>query len=71
VKRPPMVVLGIVVMLLGLLFMFQGLGYVKGSSMTNSNFWAVAGPVIALVGAALLWTGLRGNRGRSGSADDV
>ena len=70
-KRPPMVVLGIVVMLLGLLFMFQGLGYVKGSSMTNSNFWAVAGPVIALVGAAFLWTGLRGNKGRSGSADDV
>ena len=68
-KRPPMVVLGIVVMLLGLVFMFQGLGYVKGSSMTN--FWAVAGPVIALVGAAFLWTGLRGNGGRSGSADDV
>ncbi len=69
--KPPRVLLGVVVILLGLLFMFQGLGYVKGSSMTNSNFWAVAGPVIALVGAALLWSGLRGRRGRSGSADDI
>lgn len=70
-KRPPMVLLGVVVILFGLLFMFQGLGYVKGSSMTNSNFWAVAGPVIALVGVALLWSGLRGRGGRSGSADDI
>ena len=69
--KPPRVLLGVVVILLGLLFMFQGLGYVKGSSMTNSNFWAVAGPVIALVGAALLWSGLRGRGGRSGSADDI
>lgn len=54
-----MVVIGALVALFGLLFMFQGLGAVKGSSMTNSNFWAVAGPVIAVGGLVLVVRGAR------------
>ena len=54
-----MVVIGAVVALFGLLFMFQGLGAVKGSSMTDSNFWAIAGPVIAVAGVALVVRGAR------------
>ena len=57
-KSPAKVVVGVVIALLGLLFMFQGLGYVKGSTMTNSNFWAVAGPVIAIGGLLLVAAGL-------------
>ena len=41
------------------ILMFQGLGVVKGSSMTDSNFWAVAGPVIALAGLVLAARGAR------------
>jgi hypothetical protein len=52
-----MVVIGVLVALFGLLFMFQGLGAVKGSSMTDSNFWAVAGPVIAIGGLVLVVRG--------------
>ena len=59
-RSPVMVVVGVVVALLGLLFMFQGLGAIRGSSMTNSNFWAVAGPVIALGGLVLVVRGVRG-----------
>jgi hypothetical protein len=55
-----MALVGAVVVLLGLLFMFQGLGAVKGSSMTNSNFWAAAGPVIAVCGLLLVVRGARG-----------
>ena len=62
-KNPTKVVVGVVVTLLGLLFMFQGLGYVKGSTMTGSNFWAVAGPVIAIGGLLLIAAGL-GRLGR-------
>lgn len=58
-KSPMLVAMGVIVVLLGLLFMFQGLGVVKGSSMTNSNFWAVAGPVIAVVGLVLVVRGIR------------
>jgi len=47
-RSPAMVVAGVVVALLGLLFMFQGLGVIKGSGMTDSTFWAIAGPIIAL-----------------------
>lgn len=57
------VAVGVVVTLLGLLFMFQGFGYVKGSAMTGSNFWAVAGPVIAVGGLVVVASGL----GRLGS----
>ena len=64
-KNPTKVVVGAVVTLLGLLFMFQGLGYVKGSTMTGSNFWAVAGPVIALGGLLLIAAGLGRLRSRS------
>jgi hypothetical protein len=55
-------VLGIVMVLLGLLFTGQGLGYIGGSAMTGSTFWALAGPVIALAGAFLAYTGLKGQR---------
>jgi hypothetical protein len=57
-----MIVIGTLVVLFGLLFMFQGLGAVKGSSMTDSNFWAVAGPVIAVVGLVLVVRGARGRQ---------
>ena len=28
----------------GVIFTFQGLGYIKGSAMTGVEFWAVLGP---------------------------
>ncbi|MEJ5944880.1 hypothetical protein WDZ17_06170 [Pseudokineococcus basanitobsidens] len=46
-------VVGVVLVLLGALFFLQGVGVVGGSPMTGSSFWAVAGPVIALVGLYL------------------
>ena len=48
------VVLGLVLALAGALFTFQGLGYVGGSAMTGSSFWAIVGPLIAGLGVALL-----------------
>ena len=64
-KKPMWLAVGVVITLLGLLFMFQGLGYVKGSTMTGSNFWAVAGPVIALCGLVLVAAGLGWRRPRA------
>ncbi len=47
--------LGIAVLLLlvGGLWTFQGLGYVEGSSMTGSDTWAIIGPIVAGLGVAL------------------
>jgi hypothetical protein len=62
VKNPSLVAIGVVATLLGTLFFFQGLGYVKGSFMTDSTFWAVAGPIIAVAGIACVVRGLRHQR---------
>ena len=56
------VALGGILFFMGLVFTFQGLGYLKGSAMTGVDFWAFAGPVIAGLGVALLIVGLRGRR---------
>ena len=43
----------------GLLWTFQGLGYIKGSAMTGVEFWAVLGPALAGFGVALAIVALR------------
>jgi hypothetical protein len=57
--------LGAVLVLAGGLWTMQGLGYVGGSAMTGVTFWAVVGPLVALLGLLLAVLGGRGRR-RSG-----
>ena len=58
--RKPVLVAGLVVALLGLLFTLQGVGVINGSSMSGTTFWAVAGPIIIVVGLAVAGVGVRG-----------
>jgi hypothetical protein len=53
------VLLGIFAALSGLLFFFQGIGVVQGSPMTGTTTWTVLGPIIALIGVAVAYTGWR------------
>lgn len=48
-------VIGIVVFAAGTLFTLQGVGLVKGSSMSNTTTWTVLGPIIAVVGASIAY----------------
>ncbi len=59
-RKPLWVVAGVVLAAFGLLFTLQGFGVVTGSSMSNTTFWSVAGPVIVVVGVAVAAFGLRG-----------
>jgi hypothetical protein len=59
-RKPGLVVLGVVIALAGLLFTLQGVGVVSGSTMSNTTFWSVAGPVIIVVGLAVAVVGVRG-----------
>lgn len=59
-RRPALVIVGVIVALFGLLFTLQGVGIVKGSFMSDTTFWTIAGPVIILVGLALAVSGARG-----------
>lgn len=48
------VVIGVVLLLVGGLWTFQGLGYIGGSFMSGSSTWAVIGPITAGLGLALV-----------------
>jgi len=61
-KRVLLVGAGLVIALAGVIFTLQGLGAMGGSVMSGVTFWAVAGPVIAVVGLAMAGLGLRGGR---------
>jgi hypothetical protein len=62
-RNPTMMIVGALMAVFGTIFMFQGLGTIKSTSpMTNSNFWAVAGPIIAFCGLAILAMGVWGDR---------
>ena len=59
-RRPGLVALGVVIALAGLVFTLQGVGVLTGSTMSNTTFWSVAGPVIVVVGLAIAVVGGRG-----------
>ncbi len=63
VKRTIPVSIGALMIVLGALFTFQGLGYIEGSAMTGVEIWAVIGPALAGLGVALVIVGLRGPKG--------
>ncbi|TCO19741.1 hypothetical protein EV652_113140 [Kribbella steppae] len=54
-----LVAVGGVVAVLGLLFTLQGTDVIGGSAMSGTTFWAVAGPIIIVIGLALAAVGLR------------
>jgi hypothetical protein len=59
-RKPGLVIAGVVVALVGLLFTLQGAGVINGSAMSGSAFWVIAGPVIILAGLAVAGVGIRG-----------
>jgi hypothetical protein len=59
VRRTLLPLLGGLMFLVGLVWTLQGLGYLEGSPMTGVAFWAIAGPLVAGLGVALLIVGLR------------
>ncbi|GGM40928.1 hypothetical protein GCM10011608_27080 [Micromonospora sonchi] len=56
--------LGLLAVVVGALWTVQGLGYIEGSVLTDQRIWAVIGPVLMLVGLALLWLGVRARNRR-------
>ncbi len=58
ILRPVMLVLGVLAILMGLLWVGQGLGLVHwpaSSFMLDQREWAVKGALVALVGAVLVF----------------
>ena len=60
--RPALVVLGILALLMGLLWIGQGTGYVswpQSSFMISQIQWAWYGGALAVAGVVLVWRGWR------------
>jgi hypothetical protein len=53
---------GVLLVLVGLVWTLQGLGYIAGSVMSGVTLWAVVGPLVMLAGVALVVVGIRGRR---------
>jgi hypothetical protein len=56
------VTVGVLMLVVGAVWTFQGLGYLEGSPMTGVETWAVIGPIVAGLGVALTIVGLGGRR---------
>ncbi|HXL63176.1 MAG TPA: hypothetical protein VN959_21330 [Mycobacterium sp.] len=52
-------VLGVFVALFGLLWALQGFGVVGGSFMSNNTTWAIIGPIVLVIGIALVFVAFR------------
>ncbi len=52
--KPALIALAIGMLVVGLIWTFQGLGYWEGSAMTGEETWAILGPAVAGLGVALL-----------------
>lgn len=52
-------VIAILLIVSGLVWIFQGIGILPGSFMSGDPQWAVNGTITAVIGLALLWLTLR------------
>ena len=61
-KKSLAVGIGALIAVMGVIWTLQGLGHLGGSVMSGVTFWAVVGPIVALLGLAIAAWGLRGRR---------
>jgi hypothetical protein len=52
-------VIGVLLVLIGLVWIGQGFGFVRGSFMTGNMMWAWIGVAVAIVGAVVAVLGIR------------
>ena len=50
---------GVLLSIIGVVWIFQGLDQLRGSFMTGQPFWAWAGLVTLIAGLGILYTGIR------------
>jgi hypothetical protein len=59
VKRSwPFVVLGVIIAAAGLVWTLKGFDVIGGSVMSGSTLWAIVGPIVLVVGLALIVVGI-------------
>lgn len=61
-KSRLLVGVGALLLVVGIAWTFQGLGFLGGSVMTGVAVWAVIGPLVAVMGVAMIAVWVRGRR---------
>ncbi|MBN9632631.1 MAG: hypothetical protein J0I18_18810 [Actinobacteria bacterium] len=54
----PFVVPGVILAVLGLVWLLQGVDVLGGSAMSGSPLWATVGPIVLVIGLALIVVGI-------------
>jgi len=57
--RYVLLIAGGLMVLVGVVWLLQGVGILPGSFMTGQTFWAVMGTIFLVVGGLLVFAGLR------------
>jgi hypothetical protein len=57
--RYVLLIVGGLMVLVGVVWLLQGVGILPGSFMTRQAFWAVMGAICLVVGGLLVFAGLR------------
>ena len=60
--KPMWVVAGAVLVVMGLVWTLQGFDVIEGSAMSGTTTWSIIGPIVVVIGAALVWIGVRGRK---------
>jgi len=60
-------ILGVLAVLVGVVWTLQGLNVLKGSGMSGQPMWAIIGPILAIIGLALVGFGAGIGRRRASS----
>lgn len=53
-----LVAVGALLIIAGVIWALQGIGFMGGSFMSGNSIWAIIGPAVAVAGVALVVTGL-------------
>jgi hypothetical protein len=61
-RRIVLIAAGVLLILVGVVWMLQGLGTIGGSAMSGKTQWALIGPIVALIGAGVAIAGIRTRR---------
>ena len=52
-------IVGVIAILVGAVWILQGSGMLPGSFMTGQRMWLIIGVIVAIVGLALAYNGIR------------
>jgi hypothetical protein len=63
-KQPILFVFAALLALVGLIWIFQGVGVIKGSFMTGQLLWTFIGIAVLIVAGGLFWLGSRPSRSK-------